>query len=52
VDGAFLIIVWILCGAACAIIAQKKGRDQMLWFILGILGGILTLAVLALLPNV
>lgn len=47
----FLVAVWICCGVCCAIIAEKKYRDQTLWFFLGILFGVFALVTIALLPS-
>lgn len=46
----FLVGVWVCCGICCAIIAEKKYRDQKLWFFLGILFGIFALIAIAVLP--
>ncbi|MGB3511758.1 MAG: hypothetical protein WBA93_21475 [Microcoleaceae cyanobacterium] len=46
----FLIATWVCCGVSCAIIAEKKYRDQTLWFFLGILFGVFALVAIALLP--
>ena len=34
-----LVIVWVLFGVACAVIATNKGRSGFGWFILGFLLG-------------
>lgn len=51
-DGIVLFIFWVVFGAVAALIAKGKNRDQTLWFILGILGGIITVIVISLLPPV
>jgi uncharacterized membrane protein YoaK (UPF0700 family) len=45
-----LIIAWVCSGVACGILAEKKDRDQQLWFVLGILFGVFALATIAVLP--
>lgn len=48
----FLIItMWILFGAAAAYYGQIKGRDPILWFVLGALFGAFSLIVLFFLPT-
>ncbi|MFN4174133.1 MAG: DUF4339 domain-containing protein [Parachlamydiaceae bacterium] len=48
----FLIItMWILFGAAAAYYGQIKGRDPILWFVLGALFGAFSLIVLFFLPS-
>ena len=33
------VLIWILCGIACAVIAGSKGRSGIAWFFVGILLG-------------
>lgn len=47
-----IILMWTLFGAASAYYAQIKGRDPILWFVLGALLGILSLIILFFLPAV
>lgn len=48
----FLIItMWVLFGAAAAYYGQIKGRDPILWFVLGALFGAFSLIILFFLPN-
>ena len=49
-ENLLLIIVWLAFGFATMKIAQSKGHDKTLWFILGVLFGIFSLIVIALLP--
>jgi hypothetical protein len=44
------IILWVLVGAMCAYFANQRGRDPIVWFIVGMLFGVLGLLVLVLLP--
>lgn len=47
----FLIItMWVLFGAAAAYYGQIKGRDPILWFVLGSLFGAFSLIILFFLP--
>lgn len=43
---------WVLMGGFCAYVAQKKGRDMIIWFFLGMLFGIFALLTLLILPPV
>ena len=45
-----LVGIWICCGIASGMIAEKKSRDATLWFFLGILFGVFALGVIAVLP--
>lgn len=45
------IIAWIICGAICGYIAEKKGRNAIGWSIGGVAFGVFALIVLALLPS-
>ena len=45
-----MILVWIAFGYTTMKIAQSKGHDKTLWFILGVLFGIFSLIIIALLP--
>ena len=47
-----ILLVVIGCPAACAVIASKKGRSALLWFILGIIFNFVGLIVIACLGNV
>ena len=33
------VVIWIICGIICTVVAQGKGRDGCGWFALGILLG-------------
>lgn len=44
--------LWLLLGIGAAVIAQAKGRDFMLWLVIGALGGFIALIVIAALPSV
>lgn len=46
-----LLVVWVLCGIASAVIANAKNRSAFGWFILGLLLGVLGLLIIAVLPQ-
>jgi len=46
-----MIIIWILMGIICAIIAQQKKRNAIGWFFLGAGFAIISLIVLLFLPT-
>lgn len=46
------VIFWTLIGCFCGYIAQKRGRDYVIWFFIGMLLGIIGLIVLLVLPPV
>jgi hypothetical protein len=46
------IIFWLLIGAATAYFAQQRGRDPLIWLVIGIFLGLLGLLLLFLLPSV
>ncbi len=46
-----LFFIWLLCGIACSVIANSKGRTGCGWFLLGMLLGPFALVV-AFLPNI
>lgn len=48
--GILLLIFWVCCGFGCAQIAADKNRDSAVWFILGVLFGVLALATISVLP--
>lgn len=33
------VIIWIICGVICAVIASNKGKSGGLWFLVGVLLG-------------
>ncbi|MGYP003289651029 len=45
------IIIWILCGAGCYLLAEKKGYNKILAAVLGVLGGLIALIIYACLEN-
>ena len=45
------LLIWLLFGVACYALAQEKGKNPLLWGVLGALFGIFALIVLAFLPN-
>ena len=45
------LIIWIACAFACAYIADKKNRNKAVWFIIGLLTGVLGLIVILILKK-
>ena len=45
------IVIGLIFGAACGTIASNKGRRSVLWFILGVIGTIISLVILLILPK-
>ena len=45
------LILWIACAFACAYIADKKNRNKMAWFFIGLLTGLLGLIVILILKK-
>jgi hypothetical protein len=48
----FILIYAGICGAACASIAEGKGRNGQTWFFLGAIFGLIALAIIAVMPQV
>ena len=46
-----VLVIWIIFAIACAIIAEKKGYNQIIWFLLGMVFGIFSLGVIIFLPD-
>lgn len=46
-----VLIVWMIFAFACAIIADSKGMNAILWFCIGLLFGIFALGVVLVLPS-
>lgn len=46
------ITLWLMIGSATAYFAHQRGRDPLIWFMLGMLLGFLGLLVLFLLPPI
>ncbi|WP_170138221.1 hypothetical protein [Anaerobacterium chartisolvens] len=42
------ILIWVLCAIVCAILASQKNRNVAGWFILGALGGFISVIALLL----
>jgi hypothetical protein len=51
-EAVVTLAVWAACGYVCMQIAEKKGRDRNLWLIVGLLFGIFSVIIIALLPHV
>ena len=45
------LIIWGLFGILCAYMADKKGRDKILWGILGLIFGIFAVFVIYIIPG-
>lgn len=45
-------LLWLICAGVTAYVAKNKGRNTVLWLILGLVGGVISLIVVALLPKV
>lgn len=45
-----ILLLWMAMGFVAMQIAQKKGRSQVLWLMLGIVFGIFAVLTIALLP--
>lgn len=46
------LVVWALFAWACYSIAESKNRNAVLWAVLGVLFGFISLIIIALLPPV
>ena len=46
-----IVVVWIIFAFACAIIADSKGMNAILWFCIGLLFGIFALGVVLVLTS-
>jgi TctA family transporter len=46
-----LIVIWVLCGIAGAVVAEKRGRNAGVWALVCILTGVFGLLVLVVLPR-
>ncbi|MFL0289325.1 hypothetical protein ACJH6H_29320 [Mycobacterium sp. SMC-21] len=46
-----LLVIWVLCGIASAVIAGSKNRSRLGWFVLGLLLGVIGLVIIAVLPR-
>lgn len=46
-----IILIWFIFAIACSLIAEKKGYNQIIWFLLGVLFGIFSLGVIIFLPD-
>lgn len=47
-----VLIFWIVCAVACALVASSKGRSSVGWFILGLLFSVFALVIVACLSSV
>lgn len=46
-----VILIWIGCGVATAVIARNKGRNGCIWFAIGIVLGIIGLVIALIVPR-
>lgn len=46
-----IVILAVISAAACAYLAHRKGRSPWAWGVLGLIGQLLAVIVLALLPQ-
>lgn len=46
-----ILLIWLLCAVAAAVIASAKGRSGFGWLLLGMLIGIFAVIIVACLPN-
>ena len=46
-----ILFIWLICGVACAAIAEKKNRSKLAWFVLGCTFGVFTLAAAFIAPK-
>ncbi|MGH1397322.1 MAG: hypothetical protein ACRAVC_25295 [Trichormus sp.] len=46
------LLIWIAMGFVCSKIAENKHRDKTVWFILGVLGGLIAVVVISVLPPI
>lgn len=47
-----VVLVWIAAAVGCYVLAQKKGRNPILWALLGFVLPIVGLVLIAILPTV
>lgn len=47
-----ILIIWLFCATISAIIADKKNRSGLLWFVFGLFLGIFAVLLIAVLPAV
>ena len=45
-----VVVLWVLCGITCAVIANSKGRSGAGWFMLGCLLSVFAVIMIACLP--
>ena len=46
------LLIWLAFAIGCAVVASSKNRSAIGWFLLGLLGGIISLIVVAVLPSI
>jgi hypothetical protein len=50
-EGLIYLILWVALGFVAMRIADKKGRNPILWLVVGVLFGIISVIIVALLPH-
>lgn len=40
------LALWLACGVITAVIADKKGKDFLSWLFIGLIGGLISLAII------
>ena len=46
-----ILIVWLACAFGCARIAKRKNRSAFVWFVLGLILGIIALLIIGLMQK-
>lgn len=46
-----MLAIWVIIGIICSFVAKSKGKNQYLWFAIGVLFSVLGLLILLLLPK-
>jgi hypothetical protein len=46
-----ILIVWLIFAVATGAVASSKGRSGVGWFLIGLVGGVFALIIVAVLPN-
>lgn len=46
-----IVMLWLACAVACALISRAKGRSVGGWFVLGLLFALIALMIVLLLPS-
>jgi hypothetical protein len=46
------VVLWIACAVICALVAPSRGRDPVLWGLIGLLTAVVGVVLLLALPSV